>query len=87
MLHDNALSAATRKRFIRFNNIDFECEMKTVDGQQNSLKTPNWKTIWTKMILNTLNIIQQLIFHRSKALGKIQMSGKWVAHELTEVYI
>lgn len=44
-------------------------------------------TLSRKKMSVMLNIIKQLIFHRSKALGKIQMSGKWVAHELTEVYI
>lgn len=41
-------------------------------------------TLNQNQMAEILNVAQQTISHRLKAMGKIQKCGKWVPHELNE---
>lgn len=89
---DHALSEATCKRwFQRFRNNDFDVRNKErgrppkkfEDAELQALLDED-DTLSEKQMGIMLNVAQQTISVRLKAMGKIQKCGKWVPHELND---
>ena len=89
---DRALSEATCKRwFQRFRDNDFDVRneergrppKKFEDAELQAILDED-DTLSQKQMAAMLNVAQQTISDRLKAMGKIQKCGKWVPHELNE---
>ena len=89
---DHTLSEATCKRwFQRFRNNDFDVRneergrppKKFEDAELQAILDED-DTLSQKQMAAMLNVAQQTISDRLKAMGKIQKCGKWVPHELNE---
>lgn len=89
---DHALSEATCKRwFQRFRDNDFDVlneergrpSKKFEDAELQAILNED-DTLSQKQMAVMLNVAQQTISDRLKAMGKIQKCGKWVPHELNE---
>ena len=89
---DHALSEATCKRwFQRFRDNDFDVlnkergrpSKKFEDAELQAILNED-DTLSQKQMAAMLNVAQQTISDRLKAMGKIQKCGKWVPHELNE---
>ena len=89
---DHALSEATCKRwFQRFRNNDFDVRNEERGRPPKKFEDAELQTILDgddtlsqKQMAAMLNVAQQTISDRLKAMGKIQKCGKWVPHELNE---
>lgn len=89
---DHALSEATCKRwFQRFRNNDFDVRKEERGRPPKKFEDAELQTILDgddtlsqKQMAAMLNVAQQTISDRLKAMGKIQKCGKWVPHELNE---
>ena len=89
---DHALSEATCKRwFQRFRDNDFDVRneergrppKKFEDAELQAILDED-DTLSQKQMAVMLNVAQQTISGRLKALGKIQKCEKWVPHELNK---
>lgn len=89
---DHALSEATCKRwFQRFRDNDFDVlnaergrpSKKSEDAKLQAILNED-DTLSQKQMTAMLNVAQQTISDRLKAMGKIHKCGKWVPHELNE---
>lgn len=89
---DHALSEASCKRwFQRFRNNDFDVRNEERGRPPKKFEDAELQTILDgddtlsqKQMAEMLNVAQQTISDRLKAMGKIQKCGKWVPHELNE---
>lgn len=89
---DHALSEAICKRwFQRFRDNDFDVlnkergrpSKKFEDAELQAILNED-DTLSQKQMAAMLNVAQQTISDRLKAMGKIHKCGKWVPHELNE---
>jgi [histone H3]-lysine36 N-dimethyltransferase SETMAR len=89
---DHALSEAACKRwFQRFRDNDFDVRNKERGKPPKKFEDTELEaildeddTLSQKQMAAMLNVSQQTISDRLKAMGKIQKCGKWVPHELNE---
>ena len=89
---EHALSVATCKRwFQRFRDNDFIVRNEERGRPPNKFEDAELQavlyeddTLSQKQMAEMLNVTQNTISNRLKAMRKIQKSGKWVPHELTE---
>ncbi|GBP26219.1 Mariner Mos1 transposase [Eumeta japonica] len=89
---DHALSEATCKRwFQRFKCNDFDVRNKERGRPPKKFEDVKLQaildeddTLSQNQMADMLNVAQQTISDRLKAMGKIQKCGKWVPHELNE---
>lgn len=89
---ENALSETQcREWFRRFKSGDFDLSNKERGRPEKKFEDTDLQaildedaTLSEKMMAQMLNVTQQTISNRLRAMGKIQKEGKWVPHKLTD---